>query len=379
MTSSPLPPFPASQPASAAAEQQLLGLFQAGRYHDVVAQAQAAGVAPQTHPLAANVLAAALFQLGEFGRAATLLEALEAALGQQRDYLSLYGATCRRLGLLQRAEQLLAKALELDPGALDVRNNYANLLIDLGRLAEAQTILDQLLREKPDYQDARANLNRLQFRQQPSPPQPTAPQPSAAAATAAAPTPTALPWTPADPLMLAFAEEEVAQAGAIPPAQPGSAAAALASTLPQPDAQAVAADKLKLATQAVAEGNGGFALQLCSQALAGLGANGSVYVNASDAYIRSQRFREAEICLLHAMVIGGATINHYINLVSLTSLRGDLVLANHYLDQAAGLDPSHPNLAQLQANLRQRQAALAGQAYTFAPAWAEPQLQQAPA
>ncbi len=379
MTSSPLPPFLGSQPASAAPEQQLLPLFQAGRYHDVVAQAQAAGVAPQTHPLAANVLAAALFQLGEFGRAATLLEALEAALGQQRDYLSLYGATCRRLGLLQRAEQLLAKALELDPGALDVRNNYANLLIDLGRLAEAQTILDQLLREKPDYQDARANLNRLQFRQQPSPPQPTAPQPTAAAATAAAPTPTALPWTPADPLMLAFAEEEVAQAGAIPPAQPGSAAAALASTLPQPDAQAVAADKLKLATQAVAEGNGGFALQLCSQALAGLGANGSVYVNASDAYIRSQRFREAEICLLHAMVIGGATINHYINLVSLTSLRGDLVLANHYLDQAAGLDPSHPNLAQLQANLRQRQAGLAGQAYTFAPTWAEPQLQQAPA
>ena len=374
MNSSALLPFPAPQPASAAAEQQLLALFQAGRYHDVVAQAQAAGVAPQTNPLAANVLAAALFQLGEFGRAATLLEALEASLGQQRDYLSLYGATCRRLGLLRRAEQLLAKALQLDPGALDVRNNYANLLIDLGQLAEAQTILDQLLREKPDFQDARANLNRLQFRQQPSPPQPTAPQP-----VAAAPTPTAQPWTPADPLMLAFADEELGQAGAIPPAQPGSAAAALASTLPQPDVQAVAADKLKLATQAVAEGNGGFALQLCSQALAGLGANGSVYVNASDAYIRSQRFREAEICLLHAMVIGGATINHYINLVSLTSLRGDLVLANHYLDQAAGLDPSHPNLAQLQTNLRQRQAALTGQAYAFDPAWAEPQLQQAPA
>ena len=374
MTTSSLPPFPASQPAAAAPEQQLLALFQAGRYHEVVAQAQAAGVAPQTNPLAANVLAAALFQLGEFGRAATLLEALEAALGQQRDYLSLYGATCRRLGLLQRAEQLLAKALQLDPGALDVRNNYANLLIDLGRLAEAQTILDQLLREKPDYQDARSNLNRLQFRQQPSLGQPVEAKPAAAS-----PAPTALPWTPADPLMLAFAEEEVRQAGGIQPAQPGSAAAALASTLPQPEAQAVAADKLKLAAQAVAEGNASFALQLCSQALAGLGANASVYVNASDAYIRSQRFREAEICLLHAMVVGGATINHFINLVTLASLRGDLVLANHYLDQAAGRDPSHPNLAQLQANLRQRQASLAGQTYVFEARWAEPELQQAPA
>lgn len=375
MTTSFLPPFHASQPAAVAPEQQLLALFQAGRYHEVVAQAQAAGVAPQTNPLAANVLAAALFQLGEFGRAATLLEALEAALGQQRDYLSLYGATCRRLGLLQRAEQLLAQALQLDPSALDVRNNYANLLIDLGRQVEAQAILEQLLLEKPDYQDARVNLNRLQFRQQPSPPQAPAPQPIAIAA----PAPTALPWTPADPLMLAFAEEEVRQAGAIQPAQPGSAAAALASTLPQPEAQAVAADKLKLAAQAVAEGNASFALQLCSQALAGLGANASVYVNASDAYIRSQRFREAEICLLHAMVVGGATINHYINLVTLASLRGDLVLANHYLDQAAGLDPSHPNLAQLQANLRQREASLAGQAYVFEARWAEPELQQAPA
>ena len=363
-SASPLTAFPAPEP-------QLLALFQAGRHHEVVAQAQAAGVAPETNPLAANVLAAALFQLGEYGRAATLLEGLEAALGEQRDYLSLYGATCRRLGLLQRAEQLLAKALQLDPGALDVRNNYANLLIDLGRLNEARTLLEQLLRENPNYQDARANLNRLQFREQPAgPPVSQAP---------AQPAGTAQPWAPADPLMLAFAEEEVRLAGGVQPAPATSAAAALAATLPQPEAKAVASDQLQLAARAVSESNPAFALQLCGSALAGLGANASVYVNASDAYIRSQRFWEAEICLLHAMVIGGATISNYINLMSLASLRGDLALASHYLDQAAGLDPSHPNLAQLQASLRERQAALAGQAYRFEPHWAEPQVQQAPA
>ena len=357
-------------PVSAAPEQQLLALFQAGRHHEVVAQAQAAGVAAETNPLAANVLAAALFQLGEFGRAATLLEGLEAALGEQRDYLSLYGATCRRLGLLQRAEQLLGKALQLDPGALDVRNNFANLLIDLERLPEARTILEQLLRENPNYQDARANLNRLQFREQPAPPISQAPVQAAG---------TAQPWTPADPLMLAFAEDEVRLAGAVQPAPATSAAAALVASLPQPEAKAVASDQLQLAARAVSEGNVAFALQLCGSALAGLGANASVYVNASDAYIRSQRFWEAEICLLHAVVIGGATISHYINLMSLASLRGDLALASHYLDQAAGLDPSHPNLAQLQASLQERQAALAGQAYRFEPHWAEPQVQQAPA
>ncbi|MCP9891973.1 tetratricopeptide repeat protein [Cyanobium sp. Aljojuca 7D2] len=365
-------PFADPLTAVSAPDQQLLALFREGRHREVVAQAQALSITTNANPLAAQVLAAALFQLGNYSQAAGLLEGLEAALGQQGDYLSLYGATCRRLGQLQRAEQLLAKALQLAPQALDVRNNYANLLIDLGRDAEARAILEQLLQEQPNYQDARANLNRLQFRQQPSAVPPVA-------ATAAEPASSPVePWTPADPLMLAFAEEEVKQAGAVKPAAPGSAAAALATTLPQPDAEAVAADKLKMATQAVSEGNGPFALQLCSQALAGLGANASVYVNASDAYIRNQRFLEAEICLLHGIVIGGSTINHFINLVSLASLRGDLALAAHYLDQAAASDPSHPQLATLQTNLRQRQASLEGQAYCFQPSWPEQQLQPCP-
>jgi tetratricopeptide (TPR) repeat protein len=175
--------------------------------------------------------------------------------------------------------------------------------------------------------------------------------------------------------MMAFADEEVSQAQWNQPAAVDPAAKALAAALPQPEAQAMAADQLRLASQAVSEGNAAFALQLCGQALAGLGANASVYVNASDAYIRNQRFREAEICLLHAALIGGPNINTYINLVSLASLRGDLALASHYLDQAAGLDPSHPQLSALQANLRQREADLASRPYHFEAIWPDQQLQ----
>lgn len=351
--------FPTLAQDQAMPQQQLLALYQAGRHHEVVAQAQAQAISAETNPLAANIVAASLFQLGEYARAASLLEALEAPLGDQRDYLSLYGATCRRLGLLPKAEQLLARALQLDPASLEVRNNYANLLIDLGRDQEARSILEQLLRERPGYEDARANLNRLEFRQQP----------------VAAPPASAQPWSPADPLMMAFADEEVRQAQWNQPAAVDPAAKALAAALPQPEAQAMAADQLRLASQAVSEGNAAFALQLCGQALAGLGANASVYVNASDAYIRNQRFREAEICLLHAALIGGPNINTYINLVSLASLRGDLALASHYLDQAAGLDPSHPQLSALQANLRQREADLASRPYQFEVIWPDQQLQ----
>ena len=328
-----------------AADQQLLPLFQAGRHHEVVAQARNLDVEAQTQPLAANVLAASLFQLGEYAQAASLLEDLEASLGQDRDYLSLYGATCRRLGLLQRAEQLLARALKLDPTAASVRNNYANLLIDLGRDQEARSLLEQLLSEQPDYQDARANLNRLQFREQPAP----------------------ASWTPADPLMLAFSEEEVnlaAGAGS-------SAGKVLASQLPDPEQRAMASEQMQLAENAVQEGNHTFALKLCSQAQVGVGANATLYRIAADAYIGLRRFQEAEICLLQAVSIGGAGINQLINLVSLSSLRGDLTLANHYLDQAAGLDPSHPNLPALRENLNKRRQTLEGRPYVFQPTWAE--------
>lgn len=359
-------------PAASTPEQELFALYQLGRHHEVVARAQALDVSSEGQPLAAQLLAASLFQLGEYSRAASLLEALEAPLGNDRDYLSLYGATCRRLGLLQKAEQLLARAMQLDPTAPQVRNNYANLLIDLGRVDQARELLEQLLRELPDYQDARANLNRLQFRQQPV--VATAPASSSPAATAL-PVQSAQGWAPADPLMLAFAEEEVRLAGGVNPPQLSSADQALLASLPAPQSEAMASEQLQLAAQAVAEGNSVFALQLCGQALHSLGANAGVYVNASDAYIRSRRFHEAEICLLHAMAIAGPTINQLINLVSLTSLRGDLRLASHYLDQAASLDPSHPQLAALRSNLAQRSANLAQQPYQFAPRWVEPELQ----
>lgn len=331
--------------------QDLLGLYQLGRHHEVVAQAQALGITAESQPLAAQILAASLFQLGEYSRAASLLDALEAPLGQDRDYLSLYGATCRRLGQLEQAERLLSRALKLDPAAPQVRNNYANLLIDLGRVDEARVMLEQLLQEQPDYQDARANLNRLQFRAQP------------------AAVPSAQAWLPADPLMLAFAEEEVRLAGGVQPPKAADADSALLASLPQPEARQMASEQLKLASQAVSEGNAAFALQLCGQALQGLGANAGVYVNASDAYIRSKRFHEAEICLLHALAIGGPNINYLINLVSLTSLRGDITLASHYLDQAAGLDPTHPQLAALRTNLEGRRQSLAQQPYRFEPSW----------
>ena len=349
--------------AASMAQPQLLQLFQAGRYRDVLEKAQQLNLPLRQDPLAAQVVAAALFQLGEFAKAAELLEQHEAALGSDGSFLSLYGATCRRLGQLSQARALLSRALALDPLSPQVRNNFANVLIDLGELAEARRILEQLLVEDAGYSDARANLNRLEFRQQST----TAP---AAAATSADPA----SWMPADPLMLAFAEDEVSQAGAVNFTKPASqSAAALASQLPNPNQAAVATDQLKLAARAIQENNAAFALQLVSQAALSLGAQAPIYVNAADAYIRLQRFHEAEICLLQALQLGGPALPHYINLISLTCLRGDFALARHYLDAAAAIDPANSQLAQVRDQV-QRQEAERKSHYSFQLQWSLPSL-----
>ena len=60
--------------------------------------------------------------------------------------------------MLQRAEELFERALKIEPKAKDVKNNYSNLLIDQGKYDEAIKILEEILSEEPDYEDARLNL-----------------------------------------------------------------------------------------------------------------------------------------------------------------------------------------------------------------------------
>lgn len=361
------------------ADTDLVKLFQAGRHREVVQAASQLDVSPQTQPLLAQVLAASLFKLGQFSQALPLLDQLEAPLGQEVDYLTLLASTCRRLGLLDRARVAFERALSLAPEAPAVRNNYANLLIDLDRLAEAETILETLLAADPGYEDARANLNRLRFKQQPvaaaQEPSPTEPTSTAAAS----PVGQAL-WSPLDPLMLAFSEEEVALAGGGElKAKPANPPSQLAGHLPEPQQAVMASEQLELAQQALRDGNGTFALQLCSQARAVLGPTQAVYSNASDAYIRLQRFHEAEICLLTALALGTGTVNHYINLVSLALLRADVELANHYLEAAAAIDPDNPSLAQVRQQVQHSRQQSTQKPYQFVQVWQVPKLHAKPA
>ena len=57
---------------------------------------------------------------------------------------------------------------------------------------------------------------------------------------------------------------------------------------------------------------------------------------------------------LHSISIESPNVNQLINLVALSSIRGDTSLASFYLEKAASLDPSHPQLSVVRTNLDQR-------------------------
>ena len=55
-------------------------------------------------------------------------------------------------------------------------------------------------------------------------------------------------------------------------------------------------------------------------------------------------------------------------------MRQDYKLANHYLEQAAGIDPSHPQLQAISDLVAKQSSSLSQQ--TFAPSWNVPELKE---
>ena len=332
---------------SVSSSDHLLSQFQQGRYHDIISDADNNVISVDSNPLAAKVVAAAYFQIGDFIKASNLLEFLEAACSDDSDYLSLYGATCRRLGQLTKAQDLLGRALKVSNGSLEIYNNYANLLVDLGKFKEAETILVDVLKKMPDYSDAQKNLNRVQFllSSTTQPPADIAPSNS-----------TAVKTSPLqdfqDPLTLAFSDEEVSLARG--KYSTSDKQASLVDKLPNPRSEDLSTEQLSLAYKAIREDNPTFALNLCDKAYLSLACNGNLYNCVADALIKMEHFSDAEVNLLHSMTIDEPNVNQLINLVALTSLRGDITLAEFYLEKAASLDPSHPHIPTVRANLAQR-------------------------
>lgn len=342
--------------------QNFPDLYERGRYQELVNKVDLANFSAVSEPLLTKIIAASYFHLGRFSEAMNLLKEIESCFSHDPNYLSLFGACLRRCGDLDAAQLQFEKALEINPEQAAIRNNYANLLIDLGNFQKAKVLLDQLLAEDSDYSDARVNLSRLNERERIQQLQ-SDDVPSAQSST----------WVLADPLMLAFAEDEVKRT------RPKSSDAQtlqsnLSKNLKPLKSQQIASDQLITAFKAVNEGRYSFALQLCSQIHQSMPASTSLFECMSDAYIGLQRFAEAEICILHSLQLGDKSFKLYLNLVSLLCIRGDFSLAQHYLELASTIDETSPLLEKYRLQIAKAQRNINSSFLRFDQEWKRPQM-----
>ena len=327
--------------------QEIFDCFTNGNYLQAIDLAKSNSIGPENDPYSSNIIAACLFRLGRYDESYALLEQLQSSLGDNYNYLSLFGAAARRLGYLEKSQHLLSSALKLNSEDPALRNNYANLLIDLGRFAESRSILIDLLDQNPDHTDARVNLNRLELYEKEKETTKTTwnvPSLDSTAQSKSSPD-----FSNLDPLALAFAEEEVRLHGRIK--SNVSQSNTITDQLPSVDDNKVALEKLRLAEQAIKEKNPDLALTLCSEAYLNSGPLPAIYDCAGDAFVQKSMYRDAELMYLQVSILDSASLKHFINLTSLASMRGDIALANFYLEKLSSISPSHPSIISLKENI----------------------------
>ena len=334
---------------------QLNQFFASGRYSDILRLAQENSVTPGTSPEAAKLVAAAYFCTGEHSNAFHILLELESTFGHASDFLSLFAATCRRVGEFKKAEELFGRALEISPHSLQIRNNYANLLIDLNRYDEASEILDAVLKEDPSYSDALSNKNRLAVALSNSENSKLSSIPDQ-------------PFNLGDPLLLSFADDEVSYSNKryFPKRSFGTPAVDFPS-IDDSSSNAALTEKFKLAEQAINSGNSQLALQLCSSILNDSSQDPRVFDLLSDAYLSLNQIMQAEVCLLHAIAIGGPSLKRYLNLTSFSMIKKNFLLAEFYLTQAATIDPSSEQLVRIRQMLSKKR--VGSKPYSYAQVW----------
>ena len=296
-------------------------------------------------PLASHVYAASLFQLGDFNRCLDILKIIEPSIGSNIEFVTLYGATLRRLAQNTEALSFFEKSIDSFPNSLPLLNNYSNLLIDLDRYDEAQEILSRVLSINPSYSDAQQNLNRLKFKRSTFSSQESAKSDKSRDLGDFSQENI---LQGGDPLLLAFEPDEVKNYGRL------TKPSAIKEELPVSDRSKVSLDQLKLAERAIAEDEPRQALRLCTEAFKSLGPNSQIYSIAADAYISLSEFSKAEIYTHVAISLSHPTVKHFLNLANFAAIRGDLHLSADFLERASMINPNHPSLLKVRKSLNSK-------------------------
>ena len=278
-------------------EVKILDFFKSGLFNQSISYYLSLPKSEQIQPGILNIVAASYFRIGEYNNANTCLEQAEPHLSDNPSFLSLYASNTRLLGDLKKSNELFLKALKIDPTSLLIRNNYANLLIDMGQFDSASEILSSILKVDPEYQDALSNYNRLKYKKVASQKTINSVEDDFANNSSLS------GFSLADPLLLAFADKEVNYARKRYKLQNDKPVQTVLSELPSSKSDQSSVEQLDVARQSLASGEFQFCLKLCSNLLINLSLNSEIYDCASDAYLNLRRFRESEICRLMPLVL----------------------------------------------------------------------------
>lgn len=150
--------LPAGPAAPRETADAIVRLFEAGRYADVVARAQALTVRYPEDAFGWKILGVALQLLGRSEAALDPLLQAAARLPDDAEAHCNAAIVLQSQGRPDEAETCYRHALRIDPGYADASLNLGVLYNEQSRFDEAESALRDALRSRPAYAEAHANL-----------------------------------------------------------------------------------------------------------------------------------------------------------------------------------------------------------------------------
>jgi tetratricopeptide (TPR) repeat protein len=316
-------------------------LYQSGDHQGMVRHYQDSGFSTANNPEESLLYAASLFNCGQFSLCVDICSSLFPSHSTDIDFIALYGACLRRLGRLEESKLIFETAPKKIKINASFSNNYANLLIDLGELDKARSILSGILVDEPDYKDASLNLQRVNALLE-----------NSDSSVISHP----LTRDDLDPVLNAFNAEEVSKAGGmLGRAERYSEADDLETLLPE-RMQAMETSELLSLAEKIAPTKPKISLSYLNYIHKINGPSVELYSCASTIYISARLFADAEWCLHSAILMGSTLLRDYLNLATLVHMRGDITLSRFLLQKADALHGGNEDIGRIKERLNSNPA-----------------------
>ena len=313
--------------------------FSEKKYQSIVEYFSTFSSQDDVDPSHRHIVAASYYFLGDYDSAISLCESIYPFLNGDEAFLAFYGSALRKSGDSDVALKFYKDSLSLIPTSLLLKNNLANLLLDLSRFDEAKILLEEVLSQEPQYTDALENMKRLEFLS----------SQSLSQSTEHVPTDHALSL---DPLNRAFSVEEVQRTFNVPSETNLEAIGVqqFKNVLPSLNIKDVDDERLRLARSYLAT-DPLHTLDDCKSLFQSVGPNPSIYCLAGDAYVRLKLFSDAESSFYSALLLGSEDPSILINLANLVHMRGDQMLAYSFLELCSRKTPDFKHLESVRKSL----------------------------